>query len=363
MRPTQVIIDIDALHHNLKRVHELVPSPKVVAMVKANAYGHGLDIVAPSIADQTDYFGVALAEEAMQIRGMGINSPILVAEGFFTQEELLWMSAHRVDTVIHNTWQLETLLRTPLKQSIRVWIKFDSGMHRLGFKKDGFLKAYKTLEKCSWVKQPMTMMTHLASAAKKADPQTKSQLTYFKEVTGSLKGPKSVGNSAAICSQTYLDTNIVRPGIMLYGGSPLSYATPDTLGLKPVMTFSTAIIAIRACEKGGAVGYDATWRSDKKSLIATLPVGYGDGYPRHLSKEAYVLIKGQKAPVVGRVSMDMLTVDVTDIQDVQCGDRVLLWGPGLPCHELAKAANTIDYDLFCRASLRVTPGVMPARKR
>lgn len=353
MRPTKIIIDTKALLHNLQRVHTFVPNAKVVAMVKANAYGHGLESVATVLADHVDYFGVALCEEAIRIREMGINTPVLVLEGFFTKDELLWMASHRVDTVIHHLSQVETLISTPLKKDIRVWIKLDSGMHRLGFPKDGFLKTYRALQRCGWVKQPMTMMTHLASASKEKDKQTKSQLSYFKEVTDSLKGPKSVANSAAICSNNLSDTRLVRPGIMLYGGAPLDYKPPSSLGLKPVMTFTTEVMALRVCEKGGTVGYGAIWRSDKKSIIATLPVGYADGYPRYLDNDAYVIIKGQKAPVVGRVSMDMITVDVTHIKDIKQGDTVLLWGPGLPCHEIANCANTIDYDLFAQISTRV----------
>jgi alanine racemase len=361
MRPTKILIDVNALRHNTKIVKDLTRNAKLVAMVKGNAYGHGLSIVTEALQDKVDYFGVAIIDEAVCIREIGIKTPILLAEGFFNQEELYWIEANTVDTVIHSSWQVETLLATPLKKPIRVWLKFDSGMHRLGFHKDGFLKAFQALTRCRWVKNPMVLMTHLASAAKRGDSQTKSQLSYFTQVTSSLPGPKSIANSAAICSLSPGQNDIVRPGIMLYGGSPLIDKTPKELGLKPVMEYTTEVIVVRECQKGKSVGYDATWISDKKSLIATLPVGYADGYPRHIDKDVHVLIRGQKAPVVGHVSMDMLTVDVTHIEGVKRGDKVTLWGRKLPCHEVASRANTIDYDLFCRASMRVTPEITPQK--
>lgn len=358
MRPTQVFIDTEALTHNVSIVKQYAPRSKIVAMLKANAYGHGLDIVSETLKNTVDMFGVAFIDEALLLRKLGVKTPVLLAEGFFSRDELPLIEAHDLSVVIHNEWQLNTVLEKPLKKKIKVWLKFDAGMHRLGFAETNFMKAYNALSSCDWVHSSIKLMTHLACASEKKHTHTDAQLKHFFQLTRPLNKPLSIANSAAICSRPESHVEYVRPGIMLYGGAPLKNHSAMSLNLKQVMHFQTEIIALRHCKPGGEVGYDATWRSEKNALIATLPVGYGDGYPRHLKRGACVLIDNIRCPVVGLVSMDMITVDVSQIPHVKIADKVTLWNDNLPCQELAEMADTIDYELFCHASLRVTPQKM-----
>lgn len=330
----------------------MAPNADVVAMVKANAYGHGLKEVARSLQRLVDYFGVACLSEGIQLREAGCRTNILLMEGFFSPEELFEIRAYGLSVVVHEPWQVESILKSGSKHQLDVWLKFDSGMHRLGFDEAGFVKALKSLQACDWVSNDIKLMTHFACADKVDSEHAYHQLTSFlKLVKPYPKLSLSVANSAAVLSLPNSHYQYIRPGLMLYGASPLPEQSAKSLGLQPVMTFSSKVIAIRHCQKGESVGYGAGWKATKPSKIATVAVGYGDGYPRHITDKAVVLINGNRAPIVGRVSMDMLSIDITGFRNIQIGQNIILWGEGLSIDEVAAFSNTITYDLLCRMGL------------
>ncbi len=357
MRPCHITIDTDALLHNLARVKHFSPNALVVAMVKANAYGHGVSNVCPIISSHVHHFGVACLEEALTIETLGLKSKILLAEGFFSKEELDLINKHQFSTVIHNQWQLNTLLAAKLKKPVSVWLKHDSGMGRLGFDDSGFLQAYDALTQCSWVNKPLVLMSHMACADEGNNTHTNKQKQSFENLTSSLAGEFSVANSATICAYPELALDYVRPGLMLYGVSPLLGVTANDLKLKPVMHYKSEIIAIKTKHRGESVGYGASWKCEKTAKVAVVAVGYGDGYPWMTKPGAYALVAGHPCPIVGRVSMDMLTVDISEHTSVALGDEVILWGAGLSVEKVASFSNTLSYQLLCHASLRVRPRV------
>lgn len=353
MRPCEVKLDISALHHNLSVINKLAPKSQVVAMVKANAYGHGLVDIAKALESSVAYLAVACIGEAVTLRDAGIKCPILLVEGFFNRRELESIIELDLSTVIHKTWQTEAILATPRQKLIDVWLKHDSGMHRLGLDEVELESSMQVLRQCPWVSNDIKLMSHFACADEPDQTHMLDQFQRFSLVQKRLPTcGVSLANSAAIINFKPSHGQFIRPGIMLYGGSPFADRTAASLNLKPVMTFSSQVIALRKCLKGETVGYGAKWSASQDSLIATIAVGYGDGYPRHLSKEAYTLVNGQQCPIVGRVSMDMLTIDVTHLKHCQIGQEVILWGETLPIEEVANFSNTVNYDLFCRTGLR-----------
>lgn len=352
-RPTRAYIDTNALLHNLEKVKSLTNNKKIVAMVKANAYGCGLPQIIPALDGKVFAFGVASIEEAHALRKYGSESECILFQGVFSSEELDDAINSNFQCVIHNHHQLEMFLQNQNSKAIKVWVKVDTAMHRLGFKPEEVTYVIDKLRKCPIVKPCIGIMTHLACADIVDDPVNQKQLDIFNNL--SLPAGEyiySVANSAAILSNKNTHKDVVRPGIILYGVSPFAEKKGIDLGLKPVMNLYSAISNFADYPENSRIGYGGVWETKRKSRIAIVPIGYGDGYPRHI-ENAFVYLNNQRVPIVGRVSMDMLSIDVTDCPNIQIGDKVELWGKNIAVEEVAKAANTIAYELICQISPRV----------
>ena len=353
-RPNRATIDLEALRHNAGLARRLAPRSRVMAVVKAEAYGHGAVLIAGALGPQVDALAVACIEEAVHLRDAGIEAPILLLEGVFGKEELesaagmgLWVT---VASERHVDWLEQARLPAPL----RCWLKVDTGMNRLGVSPDKAYFCFQRLVNCPNVVSDIVTCTHFASADDPENPQTRRQLAIFDALT--FAAERSAANSAGLLAWPESHYDWVRPGYMLYGNSPMAGDHPNAAALEPVMTLSSAVIALRDVGVGEAVGYGGSWVARRPSRIATVPIGYGDGYPRHAANGTPVLVGGQRAPLAGRVSMDMITVDVTDLNAVQPGDGVVLWGRGLPLEEVARCAGTVGYELTTRMPAR-TPRV------
>jgi len=339
-----------------------------MAVVKADAYGHGAARVAASL-DDADGYAVARLGEALALRAAGIDKPILLLEGVFSAEELAQALAARIDLAVHDPSQVELLEQAAVpsgdaaQSGAVIWLQVDTGMNRLGFRPEQALAVRARLLAARGAPRELRLMTHLARADETDTAPTATQTARFDslvaEWTATAGAPPvtSIGNSAGTlrgsAAQGATQGDWIRPGIALYGASPLADRSAAELGLSPVMTLETAVIALRDVPPGEGVGYGATWRATRPSRIAILAAGYADGVPRHLPSGAPVLIGGQRAPLAGRVSMDMIAVDVTDLPSVAVGERAVLWGEGLPVDEVAARAGTIAYELFCRVAPRV----------
>ncbi len=350
----QAEIDLAAVRNNLRQVRKLAPTSRILAMVKADAYGHGMVRVAATHAlEGADAFGVASFEEAMVLRSAGINEPIVIMSRFDRAEQLSLCGPNNFAVVVHQPYQVKIIENNPLKQPLCIWLKLEIGMNRLGLLPEQFVDAWQRLQKISWVKKPLILMSHFACADEPEHPLTNQQIKVFKELTDHLPGPKSLSNSAAICSRPEVAYDWVRPGIMLYGASPIKNKTASELGLEPVMTFKSRLISIKPTRKGETVGYGATQKCPEDILLGVAAVGYGDGYPRHACTGTPVLVNGKRCRLFGRVSMDMIALDLRATPDAKVGDSVILWGKGLPAEEIADSAETITYELFCHVNRRV----------
>jgi alanine racemase len=354
MPTTTATINLAAIRHNLQQVRRLAPHSRIMAAVKADAYGHGLVEVASAL-DQADGLAVARLEEALQLRAAGLSQPILLLCGPLDSDSLQSCAAHGIDIAIHDWHCVQLLLATELSQTVNCWLKHDSGMHRLGLNDQQLQQAAIQLKEAKQVGK-LLLMTHFSSSEQN-DPQVTEQQTHlFMQATANLKLPRSLANSAAIMQYPASHQDWVRPGIMLYGANPLpspQVSARPPIDLQAVMTLSTQVVAIRKINKGESVGYNRRWTATEDSLIATLAVGYGDGYPRHAGNGTPVLINGQRAALVGTVSMDLITVDISKLEPVNIGDRAILWGDGLPVEEIADCAATISYQLCTGVSRRV----------
>jgi alanine racemase len=353
MRRTQMVIDLAALRHNLAVVRRFAPHSRVMAAIKANGYGHGIERVAHALRE-ADAFGVACLDEAIALRRAGITAPIVLLEGFFHAEELPLLLKYQLQSVIHHPFQIEALRHLSPASPLPVWIKIDSGMHRLGILPAEFPPLWQAMTQMAQIRIT-GIMTHLASADLVDDLSTARQLARFDELVAGLQHPLAIANSAAIIAWPTSHRDWVRPGLMLYGVSPFADRLGSDLGLRPVMTFTSQLFAIRQLPAGAPVGYGGSWRCPEAMPVGVVAVGYGDGYPRHIPNGTPVLINGQRVPVIGRVSMDMITVDLRRLARVERGDSVVLWGEGLPVEEIARAAGTIPYELLCGLTGRVTP--------
>lgn len=356
-RPICVYIDCEAAQHNLMRVREMAPGCSLMAVVKANAYGHGIERLATCFQD-ADAFAVASVEEAIALRNLGVQHPIVLLEGVFHAHELAAVKDLCLQMVVHCHEQVDMLRDACQASCFEVWLKVDTGMHRLGFSPEEAVGVWHDLAQMACVAQPPGLMTHFASADVVDSPANMRQMALFEQVAQALPKTvrRSLANSAAIVHYPASHGDWVRPGVMLYGVSP-SVVSTASLGLKPVMTMVTRVISVKTVKVGESVGYGGIWTAGRDSHIAIIAIGYGDGYPRHVPSGTPVLINGSKAPIVGRVSMDMICVDVSDLPPVDVGDPVVLWGKGLPIEQLAEAANTISYELLCGVTKRV-PGVL-----
>ncbi len=323
-----------------------------MAVVKANAYGHGLVPTALGLVE-ADAFAVARLEEGLALRAAGIAQPIVLLEGVFTSEHMLEAAQHRFDLVVHDPLQIELLEELEGSHPFALWIKIDTGMNRLGFRPEEFPAALERVRRLQPAPTGIRLMTHLARADDRDDVFTRQQLARFNEATRGLDYEVSIANSAGIFGDVPMDCDWVRPGLALYGVSPFSDSNGPQLGLRPVMTLKTSVIAMRRVPKGETVGYGGAWRAEKDSNVAIIAAGYGDGLARALQSGTPVAVGGRRAPLVGRVSMDMIAVDVTALQSVQVGTSVVLWGEDLPVEEVARHAGTIPYELLCGVSQRV----------
>lgn len=348
----RAVVDTGALRHNLRQVRHAAPGSRVMAVIKANAYGHGLVPAAQALAD-ADGFAVARLGEGLALRAAGLTNRILLLEGVFSAEQLAAAAQARFELMVHSFEQLELLEALAGDTQVTAWIKVDSGMNRLGFRLDEFGAAYERLRRNEHVHADPALVTHLACADDRRDPQTRRQLEAFAAATAGLAGARSIANSAGVLAWPTARADWVRPGLMLYGASPFPGGTGVELGLRPAMTLRTQVIAVKHVPAGETVGYGGSWTALRDTRMAVVAAGYGDGYPRAADSGTPVQIGGQRAPLVGRVSMDMLTVDVTDLPVVAVGDPVVLWGSEIPVEEVAARAGAIAWDLLCGVSERV----------
>jgi alanine racemase len=351
-RPTRAVIDLQVLRHNYQLAQSLAPESKTIPMVKANAYGHGAIKVSQALADIAPAFGVACIEEALELRDAGIKQPVLLLEGAFDAAELKLAATKGFWVMIENHQQKEAIINADLAVPLTVWLGVDTGMHRLGFLPGDIAEVYKTLNSSRNISQPIVFTSHFACADDLNNKATLKQIDAFK-ACAPVTALQSLANSAAILAWPKAQREWQRPGYMLYGNSPFAVPQENADQLKPVMSFESAVISLRTIAAGESVGYTANWTAERDSTIATVTVGYGDGYPRNATNGTPVLINGVRCPLVGRVSMDMITVDVTDLRDVAIGDKALLWGPELPVNEVASHCDTIGYELLTRMPGRV----------
>lgn len=344
-------IDTSALLHNFTRIRQVAPQSKVLAVLKANAYGHGLLEVA-AVLKEAGAFGVARIDEALLLRAGGIVKPIVLLEGFFHADELPQIVASNLQVVVHHPSQVEALLSAELDAPVHVWLKIDSGMHRLGIEPDEFSETFQRLSQSPNVLKPIRLMTHFACADEPDNPATVAQLALFNRTVAGCSGEISIANSASVLAWPHSHGDWIRPGLALYGVSPMDKGRAEQHQLKAVMTFSSSVIAVRKVRRGEAVGYGGSWIAPEDTRLAVVAIGYGDGYPRNAPCGTPVLINGRRFPIVGRVSMDMTTVDIGDAV-VEHGAQVTLWGPDLPVEEIAEQVQTIPYELLCNITSRV----------
>ena len=352
-RPVRARIDLAALAHNLARVRSVAAGSRVMAVVKAGAYGHGLLPVARVLAETgADGFGVASVEEALVLRQAGLEQPVTLLSGFFAAEELEVIGAQRLVPVVHHDSQVAMLEQARLARPVDVWLKIDTGMHRLGFAPDVVPDVHRRLRACGAVGR-IGLMSHLARADDRNGPHTRRQWQTFEAACAGLDGERSLASSGGILGwpETHLDW--VRPGLMLYGITPFVTGSAADEDLRPVMTLESRLIAVNHCRRGDAIGYGGAWVCPEDMPVGVAAVGYGDGYPRHAPSGTPVLVDGRRAALVGRVSMDLLCIDLRGRPDARVGDRVTLWGEGLPVEEVAARADTIAYQLVCGVAGRV----------
>ncbi len=352
MRPATVTIDLDALRHNLAVARRRAPAARLVAVVKADAYGHGAARLLPALSD-ADRLGVACIEEALALREAGATQPILLLEGMFEADELALCVRHGFEVGVHEPGQLRMLEQARLERPVRVWLKIDSGMNRLGFRPELLPSVLAQLQGCAAVADEIRLMTHFASADDPTAPSTRAQIGRFAAAAGRLGLERSFCNSAGVLAWPEAHAEWIRPGVMLYGVSPLAGRHGGDEDLRPVMTLATRLIEVKEVPAGETVGYAGTWTAAVPSRIGIAAIGYGDGYPRHVPSGTPVLLDGKPASLVGRVSMDMLAIDLTDHPEAQVGTAVTLWGRGLPVETIAAHADTIAYELLCGIAGRV----------
>jgi alanine racemase len=389
LRTATAIINLSALKHNLAQIKLLAPTTKVLAVLKANAYGHGLELIAKALfteqckknehshpSTSADAIAVARIDEALALRASGITQPIVLLEGFFDNKDITILATNNLQTVVHNQQQLDAILAAKLSSPLKVWLKIDTGMHRLGINPEQFPDFYRQLTESDNVQEDIVLMSHLGCADDKASKVTQQQISLFEAVTQGCDDERTIANSAGICSWPTSHYQWIRPGLLLYGVSPLPLSLEassmnnsiktsekqitiensgdtDSLEVKPVMTLKSSLIAIRTIDAGESIGYGGAWQSDEKTIVGVVAIGYGDGYPRHATNGTPVLVNDRRVPLIGKVSMDMITVDLgIDSQD-KIGDLVTLWGDDLPVAEIAQFATTIPYELLCNITRRV----------
>jgi alanine racemase len=345
MRPARALIDLQALRHNYQLARETTGA-KALAVVKADAYGHGAVRVAQALEAQADGFAVACIEEALELRQAGIKAPILLLEGFFEADELALIVEHDFWCVVHSLWQLEAIETANVGKPLNIWLKLDSGMHRVGFHPADYQPAYQRLLASGKVVK-IVLMSHFARADELDSSRSDEQLAVFQAASQGLVAQISLRNSPATMAWPNIPSDWVRPGIMLYGATPFDQPQSVADRLQPVMTLESKVICVRELPAGEPVGYGGGFVTDRTMRIGVVAMGYADGYPRQAPTGTPVLIDGQRSQLLGRVSMDMLCVDLTHVPQAGLGSRVELWGKHILASDVATHAGTIPYQIFC----------------
>ena len=353
MRPTSAHIRLDAIVNNYLLARRLAPASQSMAVIKANAYGHGLVEVARALAPEVPAFAVAFMDEAVRLRGAGINKPIAVLQGPTNAADIAEAAAKNFWLLLHHQDQLDWVVASSCPGPVRIWLKVETGMHRLGFTPQMLDQVCEDLLKLPNVDRDLVLCTQPACADDLENPMTNQQLAIMQACARKYHLGMSVANSAAIMAwpDTHAEWN--RPGYMLYGNSPMGAYDSDSSGLQPAMTMKSEIVTVKKLVAGEGAGYGQNWVADKDTVTGTVAIGYGDGYPRHAPNGTPVLVNGQRAKLVGRVSMDLISVDLTRVENVKVGDPVELWGEQLSVNEVAAFAGTIGYELLAGLTGRV----------
>lgn len=347
-------IDLSALAHNVSQIKQVAANRKILAMVKGNAYGHGLASVARALVEKVDAFGVIGVDDVLCLAQEGVvTKPIVILSGFGTSDELRFFARHSCEVVVHNFSQINIIKNSRLLNKVKVWLKIDTGMHRLGFSPAEALVAYQQLVGLDSVASPMKLMTHFSDADDKYNIKTINQINAFNDIVNVMDGEKSAANSAAIFNFAQSHFDWVRPGIALYGVSPLRDKTATDLNLRPVMTLKSRIIAIHTLNKNASVGYGSSWSCPEEMLIGIAMIGYGDGYPFALGSSTPVLVNDVRCQLIGRVAMDLINIDLRNCPQAQVGDEVVLWGESLPLEEVTKNCYPNRYEFLTRLTARV----------
>lgn len=350
-RKTEAVIDLAAIRHNLSLAASLAPQSRNVAVIKANGYGHGLVPVAKALRDEAPLLAVAILDEALELREAGVTGPLLILEGVNDVRGVEVSAAHDLLLTVHSEEQIAALCQAKLDNPQPIWLKLDTGMHRLGIPPQQLGSALEKLGDCAC--EIAVVCTHLSSADDLDSDVTERQLTEFRATVAGLGLPTSINNSAGILGWPGSHSDWNRPGYLLYGNSPFRTDVDTAKGLRPAMTLRSELIAIRDIAPGESVGYGGRWTAQQAARIGTVAIGYADGYPRHAPDGTPTFVNGRVAPLVGTVSMDMITIDLTGHDAANLGDAVELWGPNVPVNDIAEASGTIGYELLTRVTSRV----------
>lgn len=345
MRPARALIDLQALRHNYQLAREL-SGAKALAVIKADAYGHGAVRCALALEQQADGFAVACIEEALELRAAGIKAPVLLLEGFFEAGELALIVEHDLWCVVHSLWQLEAIEQTAMAKPINVWLKLDSGMHRVGLHPKDYQNAYQRLLATGKVSK-IVLMSHFARADELDSSASNEQVAVFQAARQGLSAEVSLRNSPAVLGWPQVPSDWVRPGIMLYGATPFEVPQSEAARLQPVMTLQSRVISVRELPSGEPVGYGAKFISPRPTRVGVVAMGYADGYPRQAPTGTPVMVAGKRSQIIGRVSMDMLCIDLTDVPEAGVGSPVELWGKQVLASDVAMQAGMIPYQIFC----------------
>lgn len=351
MRPARALIDLQALRHNYQLARKL-SGARALAVIKADAYGHGAVRCALALEAEADGFAVACIEEALALREVGIKAPVLLLEGFFEASELELIVKHDFWCVVHSLWQLEAIEKAGLAKPIQVWLKMDTGMHRVGLHPRDYQAAYQRLQASGKVSK-IVLMSHFARADELDSNASNEQVAVFEAARQGLKAEVSLRNSPAVLGWPQIPSDWVRPGIMMYGATPFETAQAEADRLQPVMTLESKVISVRELPAGEPVGYGARFVSPRPTRVGVVAMGYADGYPRHAPTGTPVLVAGKRSQLIGRVSMDMLCIDLTDVPEAGLGSPVELWGKNVLASDVATQAGSIPYQIFC--NLRRVP--------
>jgi len=351
MRPARALIDLQALRHNYQFARKL-SGARALAVIKADAYGHGAVRCALALEAEADGFAVACIEEALALREVGIKAPVLLLEGFFEASELELIVKHDFWCVVHSLWQLEAIEKASLARPIQVWLKMDTGMHRVGLHPRDYQAAYQRLQASGKVSK-IVLMSHFARADELDSNASNEQVAVFEAARQGLKAEVSLRNSPAVLGWPQIPSDWVRPGIMMYGATPFETPQAEADRLQPVMTLESKVISVRELPAGEPVGYGARFVSPRPTRVGVVAMGYADGYPRHAPTGTPVLVAGKRSQLIGRVSMDMLCIDLTDVPEAGLGSPVELWGKNVLASDVATQAGSIPYQIFC--NLRRVP--------